>query len=93
MKKVRFDNKIALGQLEELAHNLAIQVRYESIKREGAFYPGGLCRLKGENILIVNSEANIRDKIETLVKAVKNFDLSDVYMRPALREFLAKFSD
>ena len=93
MKKARYDDKTILGQLEELAHSLEIQVRYESIKGEGPFYAGGLCRLKGENILIIHSGANIRDKIETLVKALKKFDLSEIYMRPALREFVSQFPD
>jgi hypothetical protein len=54
---------------------------------------GGLCRVKGENILIINSKATMRDKIQALVRAVKQFDLSQVYMRPALREFLVKIPD
>ena len=87
-KNSRIDDKAILGQLEELAHVLEIEVRYEPIRGEGSFYTGGLCRVKGENILIVHSEANIRDKIETLVRAVKTFDLSEIYIRPALRELL-----
>ena len=93
MKKARIDAKVILGQLEELAHGLGIQIRYEPIKGEGTFYTGGLCRLKGENILIVHSGASEWDKIETLVGAVKRFDLSEIYMRPALREFLSESPD
>jgi len=77
-----------LGQLEELAQSLAIQIRYEPIKKEGTFSPGGLCRLKGENLLIINSKATTKDKIQALAKAVNRFDLSQVYVRPGLREFL-----
>jgi len=93
MKKSSLDGKTILGQLEELARSLEIQVRYEPIRGEGPFYMGGLCRVKGENILIINSKATMRDKIQALVRAVKQFDLSQVYMRPALREFLVKFPD
>ena len=87
--KIPIEDKAILGQLEELARGLEIEVRYEPIKGEGSFYPGGFCRLKGENILIIHSEASIQDKIETLAKAVKRFDLREIYMRPALREFLS----
>jgi hypothetical protein len=52
--------------------------------------PGGLCRIKGEYVLILNSTATIEDKIHTLAKAVNRFDLSRVYLRPGLREFLDK---
>jgi hypothetical protein len=81
-----------LDQLEELAKNLGVKIRYEQLEKEGSFFPGGLCKVKGENILIINSKAGIEDKIETITKAVICFDLNKVYMRPALREFLSKYS-
>ena len=84
------DENSILAQLEELAQNLAIEVRYEPLKREGAFSPGGLIQLKGEYIVILNSKAPIADKIETLARAVNQFDLSQVYIRPGLREYLEK---
>ena len=84
------DEDTLLGQLEELAHALGIEVRDEPLKREGGFFPGGLCRIKGEYALILNSAATTEDKIETMAKALKRFDLSRVYVRPGLREFLDK---
>jgi len=82
------DENSILTQLEELAENLAIEVRYEPLKREGAFSPGGLCQLKGEYIVILNSRAPLTEKIQTLAHAVRQFDLSQVYIRPGLREYL-----
>ena len=49
-----------------------------------------MCRLKGQSVLIINSNATVRDKIKTLVEAVKHFDIDRVYIRPALRELLEK---
>ena len=92
MKGSSLDEENILSQLEELANSLEINVRYEQIKKEGVFFPGGLCKVKGENILIINSLATIENKIEALAKAVSSFDLSQIYMRPALREFLSKYS-
>jgi hypothetical protein len=90
MKRSGMDEKDILDQLEELAKTLGIKIRYEQLQKEGTFFPGGLCKVKGENILIINSKSGMDDKIETLIKAVISFDLSRVYMRPALREFLLK---
>ena len=87
------DEKSILGQLEELANGLEIQVRYEQINKEGAFFAGGLCRVKGEDILIINSKATVEDKIQAFAKAVTSFDLGRVYIRPALREFLSGYTD
>ncbi len=90
MKRSGMDEKDILDQLEELAKTLGIKIRYEQLQKEGTFFPGGLCKVKGENILIINSKSGMDDKIEILAKAVISFDLSRVYMRPALREFLLK---
>jgi leucyl-tRNA synthetase len=66
------DERSLLGQLEDLARGLGIEVRYEILKREGAFTQGGLCRLKGQYLLFVNSKAANRDKIEALALAEPN---------------------
>lgn len=87
------DENTLLSQLEELAENLKIEVRYESFKGEGAFSTGGLCKLKGEYLLIINSKAGVRDKAEAIAEALKRFDLSQVYLRPGLREFLDAFKE
>ena len=85
------DERSLLGQLEELARSLGIEVRYEMLKREGASTQGGLCRLNGQYLLLANSKAPNRDKIEALALAVNRFDLSQLFMKPGLRDFLARF--
>ena len=87
------DENSRLKQLEEVARALGITVRYEPIRKESSFYPGGLCRLRGETVLIINSQATMDDKIQTVAEALRHFDLSQVFMRPALREFLTKPKD
>ena len=87
------DENTLLSQLEELAESLSIEVRYESFKGEGAFSTGGLCKLKGEYLLIINSKAGTRDKAEAIAGALKRFDLGQVYLRPGLREFLDAFKE
>ena len=84
------DDHAVLSQLEGLAEQLGIQIRYEKITEEELTSAGGLCRLKGESFIIVNYRATTKDKIQALVRALKNFDLDDVYIRPALRELLER---
>jgi hypothetical protein len=86
------DENSILAQLEELAHSLAVKVRYEVLKREGTFSVGGLCRVKGEPTVIIHSKATVREKIQILAAAVNQFDLSQVYIRPGLREYLEDLS-
>jgi hypothetical protein len=80
-----------LEQLEELARSLGIEIRKEQLRREGSFSPGGLCRLKGEYLLIFNTKATKEDRIEALVQAVGRFDLDKLYLKPGLREFLDNY--
>ena len=84
------DDHIALDQLEALAYNLGIEVRYEKIPQDDVTIAGGRYRLKGKNVIVVDARAPAKDRVRTLVQALKAFDLSDVYIRPALRELLEK---
>jgi hypothetical protein len=84
------DDSSTLMRLEELADKLGVPIRYEKIKidEEESILSGGLCRVKGEVVIIIDSRATTKNKIQVLVKALKYFDLGDVYIRPALRELL-----
>ena len=93
MKKSDLEDKLLLAQLEELAESLSLKVRYEKIKKEASFYPGGLCKVKGEDTFIINKMASADDKIQAIAKGLGSFDLGQVYIKPALREFLSRYSD
>jgi hypothetical protein len=82
------DETAVLGQLEALAHTLGIQVRYECLYSEADLSSGGLCRIRDKQVIIVNTKATTGEKARTLVRALKRFDLSNVYLRPALRDLL-----
>jgi hypothetical protein len=86
------DQETIIDQLEELAGRFGIQIRYEPIKQDEDLVRivGGLCLLRGEYVVIIDSKATMRDKIRTLAEAVKYFDLDEVYIRPSLRELLDK---
>jgi len=89
------DERILLDQLEELLEWFGVRIRYEVIKQDedSVHVAGGLCLLRGEYVLIVNSNANIRDKIWTLGTALKQFDYDQIYIRPVLRELLERIPD
>jgi hypothetical protein len=86
------DESTIIRQLEELAVTFGLQIRYEPIRIDDDLpnVPGVVCRLKGDNVLIINSNSTVRDKIKTLAEAVKNFDLDQVYILPVIRELLEK---
>ena len=84
------DENAIIEQLEDLAKSFGIQIRSEPIKQDEDLVKvvGGLCLLKGEYVLIINSKATTMDRIWTLATALKHFDLDRIYLRPVLREIL-----
>ena len=87
------NEEVLLYQLEELAEKLEILVRDENINVEESSSTGGLCRVEGEYVLLLNSKATVKEKIQVIVKALRQFDLSDIYVKPAIRELLEVFEE
>ena len=84
-----------IEQLEELVKTFGIQIRSEAIKQDEdlAKVVGGLCLLKGEYVLIINSKTTKAERINTLATALKHFDLDKIYLRPVIRELLDKIPE
>jgi len=84
------NDEALLNELEELAERMEIAVRYENITGEDSPGSGGLCRIQGQYVLIVHSRATVREKIRIITKALRQFDFSEIYVRPVLRELLER---
>ena len=79
---------VLLNQLEELAEKLGILVRDENINIEELSSTGGLCRVEEKYVLILNSKVTVTEKIQVMIKALQQFDLSAFYIKPVIRELL-----
>jgi hypothetical protein len=86
------DEEEIIEQLEELARGFGIEIRYEPITLDEEIMNvvGGLCKLRGEKLLIINSKAPARDKINAFTQALSHFDLDQIYIRPAIRALIEK---
>ena len=82
------NNELLLNELETLAGKLGIAIRYENVNGEESSGSGGLCRLKGEYVLIIHTQATVQEKIRIILEAVKPFPIGDVYVKPIIRELL-----
>jgi len=89
------DENTIIDQLEELIKSFGVQIRHEAIKQDedSVKVVGGLCLLRGEYVLIINSKATIEDKIRALGMALKHFDHEKIYMLPVLRELLDRIPE
>jgi len=82
------DEAILLAMLEELAEKLGIEIRCERVRDDESLQGGGFCRLKGEYLVIIDKKASTGERIGVLSRAVRHFDLDDIYMKPLLRQYL-----
>jgi len=70
-------------ELEQLAAQLGVVIRYE----KGDF-DGGYCVLKTERILVANKRLSPNRKASVLALGLNAIGLDNVYMKPAVREFI-----
>jgi hypothetical protein len=84
------DDGVLLNQLEELAGKLGIKIRYGNIAVEESHRTGGLCRVKGQYILIIHSRLTVKEKIVVITKTLKGFEMDNLYVIPVIRELLDK---
>ena len=72
-----------LQGFENLIQSLSIDLRYE----KGNF-AGGLCRLPGKNIFIINPKLPIENKIKLIASELRALELNHIYIRPVLRKII-----
>jgi hypothetical protein len=79
-----------LQNLEAIAEKMSIQVNYENLRKKHIFSKGGLCRLKEDKVVIIDTTLNLSEKIDVLSDALSQFDLEDIYMPPAVRKIVTQ---
>lgn len=73
--------------LEELKMILPmVDIEYRETKRIKS--NGGLCLVKGKNVLIVKRDIEAEEKAEIIRNELKRFDLESKYIKLEVREFL-----
>ena len=87
------NDDLLLSQLEEVADRLGITIRYETLTLEESSSPGGLCRIEGEYVLILDPQAPVREKVQVLIKALKGFPIDDIYVKPAIRDLIEESAE
>ena len=72
-----------IAELHELAKQVGVTVRYE----KGDF-EGGYCVLKDQGVLLINKRLFPQRKSAILAIAINEIGLDNVYVKPALREYI-----
>jgi len=74
-----------LRALEALAARIGVAVRSEQFDLSVIEGRGGLCRLRGEPVVVMDARLPVLDKIGVLAAALSAFDLEAIYVPPLLR--------
>ena len=72
-----------MQELEGLARDLGLQIRYE----KGDF-EGGFCILKDQKVLVVNKKLHDARKASVLAQALGEFGIETTFIKPNLREYI-----
>ena len=70
-------------ELEYIAKILNIKI----IQGKGN-YKGGYCLLKKEKFIVINKLNPIEQRVRALAQAFFRLDTSQIYLKPAIREFI-----
>ena len=74
-----------LSELETVAARLGIALRVERLGAEVLGRRGGLCRIRGRTVILVDESLPIADRISVLAEALSAFDVSSIYVPPVVR--------
>jgi len=72
-----------IAELEEIAAQLGLKVRYE----KGNF-EGGFCILKEERLLVINKKLPDPKRASTLAQALNEYGIENVFIKPAVRQYV-----
>jgi hypothetical protein len=71
-------------QLETVARRLGVVVGFEPFE-PGAVRRGGLCKVRGEMRIVVDSGASVVEQVATLEDALAKLDIEGIFVPPSLR--------
>ena len=76
-------------ELAQAAERVGLQVRRERLLREVGYRArGGACRLREQNLVIIDSAQPPAEQLEVLLDALRTRDLEGLYLSPAARRLL-----
>jgi hypothetical protein len=78
-----------LDELIEAAERIGLKVRREKLLREVGYRArGGICRLRDDDLVIIDRDQAPHEQLEIVAEALKGRDLEAVYLSPAARRVL-----
>jgi hypothetical protein len=86
------DDQPLFDELLHAAERLGVAVRMEPFETP-ATMGGGLCVVRGENLVLIDQRAPLFDRIRALARALVDLHSETVYMAPEARELIEAVRD
>lgn len=74
-------------KLYNLLENFCEEVSINLVFEEGDFRTG-FCKVNGQSYIFINKNITKELKVNNIIKALKEADLSNIFIKPAIRELL-----
>ncbi len=78
--------------MKEIAEKLGVTVSEQNFRKTGIKIESGLCKVKGRKLFIIDKNRSIHKKNEILASFLSKMPHEDVYVIPAVRELINKYS-
>ena len=79
-------------ELKDLAEKLGVRVSEQNFRNSGIAVKSGFCIIKGKMNCIIDKSISTRKKIEVLAQAISHLPHEGLYVVPAVREVLRKYT-
>jgi hypothetical protein len=86
------DDQPLFDELLHAAERLGVAVRMEPFETP-ATMGGGLCVVRGENLVLIDQRAPLFDRIRALARALVDLHSETIYMAPEARELIEAVRD
>ena len=77
-----------LEDLKDTARKLSIEILFADLTDPEIPTQSGYCKVRGENLIVVDQRLPIQRQIEVILNIFQQFDLDDVYIASWIRERL-----
>ncbi len=77
--------------LQEIAEKFNIVIMEKNFRVTGLPVKSGLCKIEGEKHILLDKHKKIREKNEIIARCLIQYPVSEIYIIPAVREYLEMF--
>jgi len=77
-------------ELKDLAEKLEVTVSEKNLRTVGLPVKSGLCRVNGQHLFVMDKHLSVHKKNSLLSACLAKMDHENLYLVPAVREYLEK---